>query len=167
VEDIDAADWFVDLDGYATVVPLMDHENPEIRMAAAWIVSNSLQNNPKVQQKFLEKVGLGPCLESLVREQMEKPAVRKMSLVSNAIRAFKPLREQFYGLDGISKIKGICERFSCLCFRFCWLVGAVLDEEDAADGVEFKKQGLNEFFRSHAEQIADDDILQSVVSRLQ
>ena len=41
VEDIDAADWFVDLHGYDAVVPLMDSANPEIRMAAAWIISIS------------------------------------------------------------------------------------------------------------------------------
>ena len=34
-EDIDAADNFVDLKGYDTVVKLLDHENPEICMASA------------------------------------------------------------------------------------------------------------------------------------
>jgi hypothetical protein len=167
VEDIDAADWFVDLDGYKDAVTLMDSPNPEVRMAAAWVISNTLQNNPKVQRKFIDKVGLEPCLASFDREAVEKPAIRKFSLVSNAIRGFKPLRTQFYQINGVQRLLELCERFPALQFRFCWMIGAVLDEEDQEDLKVFNDLKVKQFLVRHAQQINDDDVLKSVVDRLQ
>jgi hypothetical protein len=166
VEDIDAADWFVDLNGYDDALPLMDNPNPEIRMAAAWIIANTLQNNPKVQQKFLDQVGLEPCLSSFERETVEKPAIRKFSLISNAIRAFKPLRAQFYELNGIQRLLSLSERFPVLQFRFCWMIGAILDEEDPDDLKVFNESHLKDFLVGHAEQINDEEVLNSVIDRL-
>jgi hypothetical protein len=167
VEDIDAADWFVDLNGYTDALALMDSPNSEIRMAAAWIIANTLQNNPKVQQKFIEKVGLEPCLASFERETVEKPAIRKFSLVSNAIRAFKPLRVQFYEINGLQRLVALCERFQALQFRFCWMIGAILDEEDKDDLKVFTELKVKEFLVQHREQINDDEVFNSVVDRLQ
>jgi hypothetical protein len=167
VEDIDAADWFVDLEGYPDCFRLMESPDPEIRMAAAWIVANTLQNNPKDQQKFMDKFGLAPVLPLFERETVEKPAIRLFSLISNAIRAFKPLRQQFYSLDGIRRVAAICNRFPKLFFRLCWLVGAVLDETDPDDNEEFQRVALKPLLLQHAEQINDEEILQSVVGRLQ
>jgi hypothetical protein len=167
VEDIDAADWFVDLEGYVDCFRLMESPNPEIRMAAAWIVANTLQNNPKDQQKFMDKFGLGPVFPLFERETAEKSAIRMFSLVSNAIRAFKPLKQQFYLLDGIRRLEAICARFPKLFFRLCWLTGAVLDETDPDDVAEFQRVGLKELLLQHADQINDEEILQSVVDRLQ
>ena len=166
VEDIDAADWFVDLHGYDAVVPLMDSANPEIRMAAAWIISNTLQNNPKDQQKYFDQVGLEKPLKSLASETEEKPAVRKLSLISNAIRGFKPLKDQFYQMNGLNVIMEACQKFKPMYFRFCWLVGAILDHEEKEDLEVFRKANLKSFFEQHKADIDDDEMLNSVVSRL-
>lgn len=166
VEDIDAADWFVDLKGYDAVVPLLDNPNTEIRMAAAWIISNTLQNNPKDQKKFFEQVGLEIPIKSLESETVEKPAIRKLSLISNAIRGFKPLREQFYKLNGLNIIMNSCQKFKPFYFRFCWLIGAVLDDEDKSDLVVMKEAKVKEFLTEHKADIDDDEIFTNVVSRL-
>jgi hypothetical protein len=166
VEDIDAADWFVDLNGYDDAFRLIDDPDSEVRMAAAWIIANTLQNNPKDQQKFLDKYGLAPVFASFDREDSEKPATRKFTLVSKAILAFKPLRQQFYALNGIQKCQEFCAKFRPLYFRFCWLIGAVLDETDPDDLAVFKQLQLKEFLLAHAGEIEDQEILQSVVSRL-
>lgn len=130
VEDIDAADWFVDLKGYDTIIPLLDNKNPEIRMASAWIISNTLQNNPKDQKKFYDQIGIEIPLKSLDKETILKPAIRKLSLISNAIRGFKELRLQFYKLNGLEIIMNACKKFEQFYFRFCWLIGAILDDSD-------------------------------------
>lgn len=166
VEDIDAADWFVDLDGYATVMPMIDHEDTEVRGAAAWIISNSLQNNPKVQGKFFDKVGLAPLMESFERETAEDPLKRKISAISSAIRSFKPLREQFYELDGIKRLEKKCAGSSMLCFRFCWTISVILDDEDADDTARLRDSGVAEYLKAHAEEIGDEEVLSSVLARL-
>jgi len=103
VEDIDTADWFIDLDGYAIVHPMLDDPDPEVRKAAAWIIANTLQNNPKCQYKFFEQVGLLGVLDSLDAEREADPAKRKFTLICNALRGCKMLREQFYDADGIAR----------------------------------------------------------------
>jgi hypothetical protein len=166
VEDIDAADWFVDLNGYDDAFRLINDPDPEIRMAAAWIIANTLQNNPKDQQKFLDKYGLEPVFASFEMEEAEKPAARKMTLVAKAILAFKPLRQQFYALEGIQKCERFCEKFRPLYFRFCWLIGAILDEGDPEDLEVFGKLQVKQFLLAHAGEIDDAEMLQSVVTRL-
>ena len=166
VEDIDAADWFVDLDGYATVVPLMDSENTEVRKAAAWIIANTLQNNPKVQCKFADKVGLEPILESFEREQSMDPLKRKLTLISNALRGCKMLREDFYELSGIAKVQAKCEAFPALFPRYCWLIGAILDDNDGDDQDAFRRDGVKAFLANHKSEIDDDEMLESVTHRL-
>jgi hypothetical protein len=167
VEDIDAADWFVDLNGYDDAFRLIDHPDPEVRMASSWIIANTLQNNPKDQQKFLDKYGLAPVLASCETEDAEKPAVRKFTLISKAILAFKPLRQQFYSLEGIPRCQAFCARFQALYFRFCWLIGAILDETDPDDIEVFRQTQVKEFLLAHAAEINDEEILQSVIARLE
>jgi hypothetical protein len=111
-------------------------------------------------------VGLEPCLASFERETLEKPAIRKFSLISNAIRAFKPLKAQFYQLHGVQRLIGLCERFPALHFRFCWMIGAILDEEDQDDLKLFSELKVREFLVGHSEQINDEDVLKTVVDRL-
>lgn len=166
VEDIDAADWFVDLNGYETVVPLMNDSNDEIRKAAAWIVSNTLQNNPKDQCKFFDKVGMEPVLESFQSEQSLDAVKRKFTLISNALRGCKMMREQFYELDGLKKVQAKCEEHTSLFYRFCWLIGAILDDCDSDDQAIFKEAGLKAYLIAHASDVNDEDMLNSVTSRL-
>lgn len=166
VEDIDAADWFVDLKGYDAVIPLLDNPNPEIRMAAAWIVSSTLQNNPKDQKKFYDQVGLEIPLKSLDIENELKPAIRKLSLISNAIRGFPDLRKQFYKLNGLEIVMNACKKFKPFYFRFCWLVGAILDDDDKIDLEVMKESKVTDFFTKHKNDIDDDELFTNVVSRL-
>jgi hypothetical protein len=166
VEDIDAADWFVDLNGYDDAFRLIDFPDPEVRMASAWIIANTLQNNPKDQQKFLDKYGLAPVFASCEREDEEKPAIRKFTLISKAILAFKPLRRQFYALEGIQMCQAFCARFQPLYFRFCWLIGAILDETDPDDLEVFRQAHVKEFLLAHGGEIGDQELLQSVIDRL-
>lgn len=166
VEDIDAADWFADLHGYDAVVPLLDHSNTEIRMAAAWIISYTLQNNPKVQKKYYEQYGMQKIMDAVKMETVEKPMARKFSLVANAIRGFKDLRKQFYELNGLETMKKACEVSTQLYFRFCWMIGAILDEEDAEDKAKFDAAGIKSFIEMHKKDINDDEMFGNVVSRL-
>ena len=166
VEDIDAADWFVDLKGYDAVIPLLDNENPEIRMASAWIISNTLQNNPKVQKKFYDQVGLKIPLKSLESETVLKPAIRKLSLILNAVRGFKELRLQFYKLNGLEIIMSSCKKFKQFYFRFCWLIGAILDEGEKEDAKNLKKAKVIDFLKNHKKDIDDNELYSNVVSRL-
>ena len=166
VEDIDAADWFVDLDGYATLVPMMEDKDPEVRKAAAWIVSNTLQNNPKDQCKFADKVGLDPILESFDKEKVEEPLKRTFTLISNALRGCKMLREDFYSMDGVKRLQTKCVEFPSLFYRYCWLIGAILDDNDSDDVQVFRDKGVKAFLVEHKKEIDDEEMLKSVVDRL-
>ena len=166
VEDIDAADWFVDLDGYATVVPLMDSDNTEVRKAAAWIIANTLQNNPKDQCKFADKVGIEPVLESFEKEKFEDALKRKFTLIGNALRGCKMLREDFYAADGVKKLHAKCCEFPSLFYRYCWLIGAILDDNDSDDVQVFGDNGVKAFLVEHSKDIDDEEMLKSVVDRL-
>ena len=166
VEDIDAADWFVDLKGYDAVIPLLDNPNPEIRMASAWIVSNTLQNNPKDQKKFYNQVGIEIPLKSLDKEAIIKPAIRKLSLISNAIRGSKELRLQFYKSNGLETVMNACKKFKPFFFRFCWLIGAILDDDDKEDAEILKNAKVAEFLKKHKDDIEDDELYSNVISRL-
>lgn len=166
VEGIDQADWFADLNGFEIVLPYLRDPNTETRMAAAWIISNALQNNPKVQDKFLKKIGMQKILDTLDGEDDEKPAKRKVGMISSAIRSFVPLREQFYSLNGFKKIIEITEKFPVLFSRLCWTVGSILDEENLMDKTELAKINMKEYLLSHKKEIDDDELLQTTVSRL-
>lgn len=166
VEDIDAADWFADLKGYDAVVPLLESPNTEIRMAAAWIISSTLQNNPKVQKKYFEQVGLQKPIEALDKETVEKPAIRLLSLISNAVRGSPELRQQFYQFNGLQVIEKACQKFKPIYFRFCWLIGAILDEEDDNDKNILSENHIKSFLTEHKADIDDDEIFQNVVNRL-
>lgn len=166
VEGIDAADWFVDLKGYELMLPLLGDPNTEKRMAAAWIISNTLQNNPKDQEKFLNQVGLHPIFEALSKETEQKPAVRLFSLISNAVRQFKPLKEMFFQEDGIKKLQEACEKFKPLYFRFTWLVGAILDEEDAEDLQKLQTANVKQYILDHTGDIDDEEMMNNVINRL-
>lgn len=166
VEDIDAADWFVDLKGYDAIIPHIDNPNSEIRMAVAWIISITLQNNPKVQKKFYDQIGLQIPLKSLSIEKDEKPAIRKLSLISNAIRGSNELREQFYKLDGLKILMNACQRFKPFYFRFCWLIGAILDEDEKSDLEKMKNNKVKQFLIQHKDNIDDNEMYTNVISRL-
>ena len=166
VEDIDAADWFVDLHGFDTILPLLENSDAEVRMAAAWIIANTLQNNPKDQQKFIEQVGMERVMKPFQEETIEKPMIRKFSLVSNAIRGCKTLRQQFYELDGIKLMMDSCVKFKQIYFKFCWLIGAILDEEDADDKKVFQEYHLKDFLIEHKADINDNEVFENVISRM-
>ena len=165
-EDIDAADNFVDLKGYDTVVKLLDHENPEIRMASAWIISNSLQNNIKVQCKFTKQVGISVLLDTLDKETVEKPMIRKFGAISSSIRGFLIMRKQFYELNGIQRLLQACAKFPVLYYRFCWLIGAILDENKPTDKAEFQKENMKEILQNHVKDVNDDELFNNVINRL-
>lgn len=165
-EDLDAADNFVDLHGYDTITKLLEHTNPEIRMAAAWIISNSLQNNIKVQCKFTKQVGISLLLDTLDKESVEKPMIRKFGAISSAIRGFLIMRKQFYSLNGIQRLINACQKFPTLYYRFCWLIGAILDEEKPTDKEEFNKVNMKSILESNKEKIDDLELYNNVVSRL-
>ena len=166
VEGIDQADWFADLNGFEIVEPYLFDEDSECRMAAAWIFSNSLQNNPKVQKKFLEKIGLKKSLESIMNETVEKPLLKKFTLISSAIRSFLPLRIQFYELNGLNILINLLNKFSKLNYRFTWLIGAILDEEQQFDKEIFQKFDIKNILLNNSKEIDDDEILNNVLSRI-
>jgi len=166
VEGIDQADWFADLNGFEVLLPYLTDGNSESRMASAWIYSNAIQNNPKVQQKFMDKIGMNRVLLTIPEESNEKAATRKFGLLSSAIRGFKPLRIQFYESNGIKVLLSMCEKFPSLYFRLTWLIGAILDEEDPEDKRVFNQFQLKELLKSKKSHIDDEELLHNVISRI-
>ena len=166
VEGIDQADWFADLDGFELILPLLDDDNSETRMAAAWIFSNALQNNPKVQAKFGNRIGLEKVLSTLSAENVEKAAKRKVGMIMSAVRGFKPLKEDFYRLNGYSVLLQTCEAFPTLYSRLTWFTSALLDEEDPYDKEELSKINIKQILIDHQNEIDDDELLDVVLSRL-
>ena len=102
------------------------------------IVKNSLQNNLKVQCKFTKQVGISVLLDTLDKETVEKPMIRKFGAISSSIRGFLIMRKQFYELNGIQRLLQACAKFPVLYYRFCWLIGAILDENKPTDKAEFQ-----------------------------
>lgn len=166
VEGIDQADWFADLEGFELVLPLLKDDNEETRMAAAWIISNALQNNPKVQDKFMNKVGVKQLLDSLDGEEVENAAKKKFGMVTSIIRGYKPGRTSFYQNNGMKKLIEVAEKYPSLMLRIVWLVGAILDEEDPSDKAEFQKENLKSYILTNKAKFGDDEMVDSVVSRL-
>ena len=166
VEGIDQADWFADLNGFELIFPYLFDANSETRMAAAWIYSNALQNNPKVQKKFQNRIGINKIISVLKGENVEKAAKRKVGMIMSAVRGYKPLKEEFYNLDGFSLLLPICEEFPSLYSRLTWFVSALLDEEDPYDKEELNKMNIKQLLLDHQQEIDDDELLDVVISRL-
>ena len=166
VEGIDQADWFADLNGFELVLPYIHDENSETRMAAAWIFSNALQNNPKVQEKFKNRIGMEKVLTTLQGETVEKAAKRKVGMIMSAIRGYKPLKEEFYHLDGFGLLLQTCREFPILYSRLTWFVSALLDEEDPYDREELNSINMKQLLLDHKNEIDDDELLDVVLSRL-
>ena len=62
-----------------------------------------------------------------------------------------------------------CKKFPEMNFRFCWLVGAILDEEDKdnmKDMKEMKKSKIKEFRIHHEKDINDEELYSNVISRI-
>lgn len=164
---VDPAVWIATLDGYTTLVEYLTDDNDESRMGAAWIIANALQNNVVAQDKFMEQVGVEKPLSTLLSEEYESAAKRKISMIGSILKGCKKAKAQFYQINGIQKLMSFCEKWPKWGFtKLVWIIAGILFNEDPDDVVYFKSINVAEYLSTHKKDINDDEILDEVVKML-
>ncbi|KAH0757068.1 hypothetical protein KY290_020561 [Solanum tuberosum] len=85
VEHIDNAIDLQKLGGFSVLVRILNHSEPEIRTAAAWVLGKASQNNPIVQKQVLE-LGALTMLMKMMKSHTTEEAVKALFAISALIR---------------------------------------------------------------------------------
>ncbi|KAJ8562830.1 hypothetical protein K7X08_031282 [Anisodus acutangulus] len=85
VEHIDNAIDLQKLGGFSVLIRKLDHSEPEIRTAAAWVLGKASQNNPIVQKQVLE-LGALTMLMKMMKSHTTEEAVKALFAISALIR---------------------------------------------------------------------------------
>ncbi|KAH0776579.1 hypothetical protein KY290_007990 [Solanum tuberosum] len=85
VEHIDNAIDLQKLGGFSVVIRILNHSEPEIRTAAAWVLGKANQNNPIVQKQVLE-LGALKMLMKMMKSDTTEEAVKALFAISALIR---------------------------------------------------------------------------------
>lgn len=166
VEGIDQADWFADMNGFEIIYDLMEDPDPEIRMACFWIVLNATQNNPKVLEKFHNKIGVDKLLKKFEGETDFNCVKKKFGAVTCVIRGYKPSKVKFYECGGLDTLLKVCEKHNELFPRFAWFISGILNEEDKSDIEVLKKFNAKEVLQKYKKEIDEDELLQEILPKL-
>jgi len=91
IESLDNANNLENLQLWAPLLDLLEHEERELRLMAAWCVGTAVQNNVKTQERLLARGGL-PRLVHLATHDDEHETVRRKAIyaLSSAVRNFQP-----------------------------------------------------------------------------
>lgn len=106
VEPIDNANDLNKLGGLAAVIKQLDHDEPDVRKLAAWVLGKASQNNPIVQQQVLD-FGILAKLMKMVRSDVVEEATKALYTVSALIRDNLYGQEKFYAEAGDMMLKDI------------------------------------------------------------
>ncbi|XP_055802258.1 hsp70 nucleotide exchange factor FES1 [Solanum dulcamara] len=85
VEHIDNAIDLQKLGGFSVLIRVLNHSEPEIRTAAAWVLGKASQNNPIVQKQVLE-LGSLTMLMKMMKSHTTEEAVKALFAISALIR---------------------------------------------------------------------------------
>ncbi|KAK3944136.1 nucleotide exchange factor Fes1-domain-containing protein [Diplogelasinospora grovesii] len=91
IESLDNANNLEDLNLWAPLLGLLDHDEDQLRLMAAWCLGTAVQNNAKTQER-LHALGGIPRLVNLATNDNEPQAVRRKAIyaLSSAVRNYQP-----------------------------------------------------------------------------
>lgn len=116
IDDIDIANDFYKLGGFAIFPVCYGSENPIIRSRASTLLAELCQNNPYCQARTLECGLLSILLNILSNEENEQVLIKTMYAVSCAVRDFDPNCQELLKQNGIDiLLKGL--RSSCVTLQ--------------------------------------------------
>ncbi|KAG5576820.1 hypothetical protein H5410_056954 [Solanum commersonii] len=85
VEHIDNAIDLQKLGGFSVLIRILNHSEPDIRTAVAWVLGKANQNNPIVQKQVLE-LGALKMLMKMMKSDTTEEAVKALFSISALIR---------------------------------------------------------------------------------
>ncbi|OIT30004.1 hypothetical protein A4A49_14119 [Nicotiana attenuata] len=106
VEHIDNAIDLQKLGGFSVLLRKLDHSEPEIRTAAAWVLGKASQNNPIVQKQVLE-LGALPMLMKMMKSHSTEEAIKALFAVSALIRNNLIGQDLFYQEAGHTMLQEV------------------------------------------------------------
>lgn len=106
VEHIDNAIDLQKLGGFNVLIRILNHSEPEIRTAAAWVLGKASQNNPIVQKQVLE-LGALTMLMKMVKSHTTEEAVKALFAISALIRNNLNGQNLFYHEGGNTMLQEV------------------------------------------------------------
>ncbi|CAN4090254.1 unnamed protein product [Withania somnifera] len=106
VEHIDNAIDLQKLGGFNVLIRILNHSEPEIRTATAWVLGKACQNNPIVQKQVLE-LGALRMLMKMVKSRTTEEAVKALFAISALIRNNVNGQNLFYYEGGDTMLQEI------------------------------------------------------------
>ncbi|XP_016488191.1 hsp70 nucleotide exchange factor FES1 [Nicotiana tabacum] len=106
VEHIDNAIDLHKLGGFSVLLRKLDHFEPQIRTAAAWVLGKASQNNPVVQKQVLE-LGALPMLMKMMKSHSTEEALKALFAVSALIRNNLIGQDMFYQEAGHTMLQEV------------------------------------------------------------
>lgn len=142
VEDIDAANDFFKVGGFAIIKPGLNSENVDVRIGTLRLVGELAQNNPFCQQHLLE-ADILPRLIELLSEDAPV-ASQAMHAISCMVRQYEPALAAYIDMGGLECILGCIQtdndklriKSSFLMSALCAEFAAVRDEFIKLNAVE-------------------------------
>ncbi|KAK5654838.1 hypothetical protein OQA88_6874 [Cercophora sp. LCS_1] len=91
IENLDNANNLENLSLWTPLLSLLEHEERELRLMAAWCVGTAVQNNLKTQERLLAMGGLPRLVHLATHEEEHEPVRRKaIYALSSAVRNYQP-----------------------------------------------------------------------------
>eukprot|EP00667_Euglena_gracilis_P021463 EG_transcript_23528 len=108
-EQMDFAADLHKIGGFGTVVALLGHDSPEVRMSAAWVLATCANQNPAVQQQA-QQYDLLPTVLSKLKVEADVEVTQKLLLcVSALVRGNPQAHQPFVALKGYEVVGALCE----------------------------------------------------------
>lgn len=99
IEQIDNANNITSMKMWQPIISLLSASEPEIQIAAAWIVGTAVQNNDKAQMAVLEYETVG-ALVDLLQSEREQVRAKAMYALSGVLKHNPTAMDQFAKLNG-------------------------------------------------------------------
>ena len=95
IESLDNANNLGPLSLWSPLLTTLDHDEPEMRLMAAWCVGTAVQNNAPSQERLLALGGV-PRLVALATKATERADVRRKAVyaLSSACRNYQPAMDE-------------------------------------------------------------------------
>eukprot|EP00271_Cylindrocystis_brebissonii_P005257 TRINITY_DN17206_c0_g1_i1.p1 TRINITY_DN17206_c0_g1~~TRINITY_DN17206_c0_g1_i1.p1 ORF type:complete len:443 (-),score=85.01 TRINITY_DN17206_c0_g1_i1:1-1329(-) len=165
VEPIDNANDLHTLGGLLALADVLTHSDTRVRALTAWVLGTAAQNNPKLQQQYID-IGLLSALLNLAASAVDaEESSKALFALSAAIRNHEAAQEVFYAEGGT----GLLIRFmnpesdARLRRKAVILVGALaeqLSEDSGALNIEESQQRR----KAARDQLHSKTLLDSVLS---
>jgi len=132
VEDLDLANDLIKVNGFTTILKLIEHEDPEIRFWIAWIIASLTQNNSTTQLALVKLDVLNLLCTAIQKETYDPAKDKQLYALSSLLSGNQTLMDLFVdkynGLDYLVSLT--LSKIPSTQFKALWFLHKLLSSRD-------------------------------------